>query len=67
MTRQCDETTTGFAGKPGGFGYLVAVSYDAAEESEAWYRSLRLLMDEVLATCNAELNSEAVTSREALA
>ena len=31
----------------GGFGVLVAVSYDAAGEVEAWERSLRLLAEEV--------------------
>ena len=32
----------------GGFGRLLIVSYDAADEREAWERSLRLLIDEVL-------------------
>ncbi len=35
----------------GGFGYLVVVSYDAADERLAWARSLRLLVDEVLPSC----------------
>jgi alkanesulfonate monooxygenase SsuD/methylene tetrahydromethanopterin reductase-like flavin-dependent oxidoreductase (luciferase family) len=35
----------------GGFGYLLAVSYDAAEERKAWERSLRLLTEEVLPAC----------------
>ena len=32
----------------GGFGYLVFVSYDAADERGPWVRSLRLLAEEVL-------------------
>lgn len=32
----------------GGFGHLLAVSYDATNELEPWERSLQLLMDEVL-------------------
>lgn len=35
----------------GGFGYLVATSYDAAGELDAWERSLRLLMEEVAPRC----------------
>ena len=52
--------------KTGGFGYLVAVSYDAAGESEAWDRSLRLLVEEVLPACNAALGGEAETPQEAV-
>lgn len=37
----------------GGFGRLLIVSYDSTEEREAWDRSLRLLMDEVLPRCRA--------------
>ncbi len=37
----------------GGFGRLLIVSYDAAGEAEAWNRSLRLLMEEVLPRCRA--------------
>ena len=32
----------------GGFGYLVSVAYDAADERGPWVRSLRLLAEEVL-------------------
>ena len=35
----------------GGFGHLTIVSYDAADESESWEQSLRLLVDEVLPRC----------------
>jgi alkanesulfonate monooxygenase SsuD/methylene tetrahydromethanopterin reductase-like flavin-dependent oxidoreductase (luciferase family) len=35
----------------GGFGYLLITCYDAADEQEAWERSLRLLIDEVLPAC----------------
>ena len=35
----------------GGFGHLLAVSYDARDERAAWERSLRLLVDEVLPAC----------------
>jgi alkanesulfonate monooxygenase SsuD/methylene tetrahydromethanopterin reductase-like flavin-dependent oxidoreductase (luciferase family) len=41
----------------GGFGRLCIVSYDATEEREAWDRSLRLLMDEVLPRCQASHRS----------
>ena len=41
----------------GGFGHLLIVSYDSAEEREAWDRSLRLLMDEVLPRCQAEIDA----------
>src|SRR5262249_46969777 len=34
----------------GGFGQLLLVSYDAADEREPWVRSLRLLAEEVLPT-----------------
>ena len=37
----------------GGFGYLLIVSYDAADERASWERSLRLLVDEVLPRCQA--------------
>ena len=37
----------------GGFGYLLIFSYDATDEREAWERSLRLLVDEVLPLCQA--------------
>ena len=36
----------------GGFGHLVIVSYDAADERPAWDRSLHLLIDEVLPSCH---------------
>ena len=39
----------------GGFGYLLVVSYDAADEREPWERSMRLLVDEVLPSCKAAL------------
>ncbi len=39
--------------RTGGFGTLVAVSYDATDERAAWERSLRLLVDEVLPACDA--------------
>ncbi len=35
----------------GGFGHLLAVSYDASDERAAWERSLRLMVDEVLPAC----------------
>ena len=35
----------------GGFGRLLAVSYDASDERAAWERSLRLLVSEVLPAC----------------
>ena len=35
----------------GGFGHLLAVSYDASNERATWERSLRLLIDEVLPAC----------------
>ena len=35
----------------GGFGNLTIVSYDARDESRTWERSLRLLTQEVLPTC----------------
>ena len=35
----------------GGFGRLLIVSYDATDELEAWDRSLRLLMNDVLPRC----------------
>ena len=41
----------------GGFGRLLIVSYDAAGEAEAWNRSLRLLMEEVLPRCRAASHS----------
>jgi alkanesulfonate monooxygenase SsuD/methylene tetrahydromethanopterin reductase-like flavin-dependent oxidoreductase (luciferase family) len=37
----------------GGFGYLLAVSYDAADERTAWERHLDLLIHEVLPACSA--------------
>lgn len=43
--------------RTGGFGYLLFVSYDASDEREAWDRSLRLLMDEVLPRCQASHRS----------
>jgi len=41
--------------RTGGFGYLLAVSYDATDELASWERSLMLLMDEVLPLCQTEL------------
>ncbi len=37
--------------RTGGFGRLLVVSYDATDEREAWDRSLRLLIEEVLPRC----------------
>ncbi len=37
----------------GGFGVLVATSYDATEERAAWRRSLSLLANDVLPRCRA--------------
>lgn len=37
----------------GGFGHLLIVCYDAADERGAWERSLRLLVKEVLPLCLA--------------
>ncbi len=42
-----------FYRRVGGFGYLLLVSYDAADERLPWARSLRLLVDEVLPSCRA--------------
>jgi alkanesulfonate monooxygenase SsuD/methylene tetrahydromethanopterin reductase-like flavin-dependent oxidoreductase (luciferase family) len=39
--------------RTGGFGHPLIVSYDVADEREAWERSLRLLVDEVLPRCRA--------------
>jgi hypothetical protein len=39
--------------RTGGFGRLLIVSYDAADEREAWERSLRLVIDEVMPVCRA--------------
>lgn len=39
--------------RTGGFGYLLLVSYDAANERGPWVRSLRLLVEEVLPACAA--------------
>jgi alkanesulfonate monooxygenase SsuD/methylene tetrahydromethanopterin reductase-like flavin-dependent oxidoreductase (luciferase family) len=47
----------------GGFGYLVAVSYDAAEESEAWERSQRLLVEEVVPACCTSLDASRPSPR----
>jgi alkanesulfonate monooxygenase SsuD/methylene tetrahydromethanopterin reductase-like flavin-dependent oxidoreductase (luciferase family) len=46
----------------GGFGHLLIVSYDSTEEREAWDRSLRLLMDEVLPRCQAEIDARSSAS-----
>lgn len=43
--------------RTGGFGYLIAVSYDATGELYAWERSLKLLVEEVLPTCRSALNA----------
>ncbi len=43
----------GLQEQTGGFGYLLAVSYDAAEERTAWERHLDLLIHEVLPACCA--------------
>lgn len=40
----------------GGFGRLLIVSYDASDELEHWDRSLRLLINEVLPLCRAEVD-----------
>jgi alkanesulfonate monooxygenase SsuD/methylene tetrahydromethanopterin reductase-like flavin-dependent oxidoreductase (luciferase family) len=47
----------------GGFGHLVAVSYDAAEEIEAWERSLRLLVEEVVPACRTSLDASRPSPR----
>jgi alkanesulfonate monooxygenase SsuD/methylene tetrahydromethanopterin reductase-like flavin-dependent oxidoreductase (luciferase family) len=47
----------------GGFGHLVAVSYDAAEEIEAWERSLRLLVEEVVPACQTSLDASRPSPR----
>ena len=36
----------------GGFGHLIIASYDAADERDAWERSLRLLISEVMPACS---------------
>jgi alkanesulfonate monooxygenase SsuD/methylene tetrahydromethanopterin reductase-like flavin-dependent oxidoreductase (luciferase family) len=46
----------------GGFGRLLIVSYDASSELEAWDRSLRLLMDEVLPRCQAKIDARSSAS-----
>jgi alkanesulfonate monooxygenase SsuD/methylene tetrahydromethanopterin reductase-like flavin-dependent oxidoreductase (luciferase family) len=51
----------------GGFGYLLVVSYDAGEERQAWDRSLRLLMEEVLPRCQASHGSHAAAPGRATA
>jgi alkanesulfonate monooxygenase SsuD/methylene tetrahydromethanopterin reductase-like flavin-dependent oxidoreductase (luciferase family) len=51
----------------GGFGRLCIVSYDATEEQEAWDRSLRLLMDEVLPRCQASHRSHGAAPGRATA
>lgn len=43
--------------RTGGFGYLIGISYDAQGETEAWERSLRLLVDEVVPACTDKLNT----------
>ena len=52
--------------RTGGFGCLVAVSYDAGGELEAWERSLQLLINEVLPACRASIEtSDRISSLEA--
>jgi alkanesulfonate monooxygenase SsuD/methylene tetrahydromethanopterin reductase-like flavin-dependent oxidoreductase (luciferase family) len=46
----------------GGFGYLLLVSYDAADEREPWVRSLRLLVEEVLPACAAKEDHSATVA-----
>lgn len=48
--------------KTGGFGYLVAVSYDTADEMSSWEQSLRLLIEEVIPSVNASLESSGKTA-----
>jgi alkanesulfonate monooxygenase SsuD/methylene tetrahydromethanopterin reductase-like flavin-dependent oxidoreductase (luciferase family) len=48
----------------GGFGRLLIVSYDATDEREAWERSLRLLMEEVLPRCQTTYLVAATPSEE---
>jgi alkanesulfonate monooxygenase SsuD/methylene tetrahydromethanopterin reductase-like flavin-dependent oxidoreductase (luciferase family) len=45
----------------GGFGCLLAVSYDATDELSSWERSLRLLMEDVLPQCQASLGNGPAT------
>jgi alkanesulfonate monooxygenase SsuD/methylene tetrahydromethanopterin reductase-like flavin-dependent oxidoreductase (luciferase family) len=46
------ERIRGLQEQTGGFGYLLAVSYDAADERTAWERHLDLLIHEVLPACS---------------
>lgn len=43
--------------KTGGFGYLIGISYDTRDEAEAWERSLRLLVEEVVPACTETLSA----------
>lgn len=53
------ERIRGLQEQTGGFGYLLAVSYDAADERTAWERHLDLLIHEVLPACSAPAVTEA--------
>jgi alkanesulfonate monooxygenase SsuD/methylene tetrahydromethanopterin reductase-like flavin-dependent oxidoreductase (luciferase family) len=44
--------------RTGGFGYLLTVSYDSAEEHDPWVRSLRLLIEEVLPRVEDRLSAK---------
>ena len=49
------ERIQGLQETTGGFGHLVIVSYDCANEREAWEQSLRLLINDVLPCCQEEV------------
>jgi alkanesulfonate monooxygenase SsuD/methylene tetrahydromethanopterin reductase-like flavin-dependent oxidoreductase (luciferase family) len=53
------ERIRGLQEQTGGFGYLLAVCYDAAGERTAWERHLDLLIHEVLPACSAPARTEA--------
>ena len=48
----------------GGFGRLLAVSYDASAERSAWERSLDLLMHDVLPACAPVLSAATAAAAE---
>ena len=55
VARKIDDLQAG----TGGFGRLLAVSYDARGEQAAWERSLRLLATEVLPACGGVTQAQA--------
>ncbi len=49
--------------RTGGFGTLLIVSHDTANELGPWERSLRLLVDEVLPECRRGMRDQAANAR----